>query len=93
MLLVAAGNDVRVAHDGQCLAIARRFCRTSSSGSGHASHGRLGNGVPHPASEWGARRASLRDRLGPAAGSRRTAAAGFDAHLVKPIGAAEVSAW
>jgi len=93
MLLVAAGNDVRVAHDGQqCLAIAQTFQpdiifldlgMPRMDGWETASHIR--------ASDWGREmRLVALTGWGQPQDRDRTAAAGFDAHLVKPIGAAEV---
>ena len=93
MLLVAAGNDVRVAHDGQqCLTIAQTFQpdiifldlgMPRMDGWETASHIR--------ASGWGREmRLVALTGWGQPQDRDRTAAAGFDAHLVKPIGAAEV---
>jgi signal transduction histidine kinase len=93
MLLVAAGNDVRVAHDGQqCLTIAQTFQPDIIF---------LDLGMPRMdgwetasrirASEWGREmRLVALTGWGQPQDRDRTAAAGFDAHLVKPIGAAEV---
>jgi CheY-like chemotaxis protein/anti-sigma regulatory factor (Ser/Thr protein kinase) len=93
MLLVAAGNDVRVAHDGQqCLTTAQAFQPEIIF---------LDLGMPRMdgwetasrirASEWGREmRLVALTGWGQPQDRDRTAAAGFDAHLVKPIGAAEV---
>ena len=93
MLLVAAGNDVRVAHDGQqCLATAQTFQPEIIF---------LDLGMPRMdgwetasrlrATEWGREtRLVALTGWGQPQDRDRTAAAGFDAHLVKPIGAAEV---
>jgi len=89
----AAGNDVRVAHDGQqCLTIAQTFQPDIIF---------LDLGMPRMdgwetasrirASEWGREmRLVALTGWGQPQDRDRTAAAGFDAHLVKPIGAAEV---
>ena len=93
MLLVAAGNDVRIAHDGlQCLHVAQAFRPEMIF---------LDLGMPRMdgwetaarirAEAWG--REMLLVALtgwGQPQDRDRTTAAGFDAHLVKPIGAAEL---
>jgi signal transduction histidine kinase len=93
MLLVAAGHDVRVAHDGvHCLQLARALQPEMIF---------LDLGMPRMdgwetaaslrAEEWG--REVLLVALtgwGQPQDRDRTSAAGFDAHLVKPIGAAEL---
>ena len=93
MLLVAAGHDVRVAHDGL---EALRVCETFQPETLF-----LDLGMPRMngwetaerlrAEPWG--RQLLMVALtgwGQAHDRDRTAAAGFDAHLVKPVGEAEL---
>jgi CheY-like chemotaxis protein len=95
MLLVAAGHDARVAHDGlQCLQLAQAFQPEMIF---------LDLGMPRMDGWETATRLradeSVRDAIlvaltgwGQPQDRDRTTAAGFDAHLVKPIGAAELLA-
>jgi CheY-like chemotaxis protein len=93
MLLVAAGNDVRIAHDGvQCLHVAQAFRPEIIF---------LDLGMPVMdgwetaarirAEAWGQEMLLVAlTGWGQPQDRDRTTAAGFDAHLVKPIGAAEL---
>jgi signal transduction histidine kinase len=93
MLLVAAGNDVRVAHDGvHALQVAEAFTPDTiflDLGMPRLNGWETAERIRSEA--WG------RDLLivaltgwGQPQDRGRTAAAGFDAHLVKPVGEAEL---
>ena len=93
MLLVAAGNDVRVAHDGvHALQVAEAFAPDTiflDLGMPRLNGWETAQRIRSEA--WG------RDLLivaltgwGQPQDRGRTAAAGFDAHLVKPVGEAEL---